>query len=121
MCVRECEELLKCVQRIAQMCAKKQGLAAGSRGWLAATSHQIEAHVPSMPEAEASHQLFTTGQKSQASQAICSRLELTAQPSREVKPPKHSVWQNMTFHIPSHPTIYIPLYPRFKESFQREF
>ena len=27
----------------------------------------------------------------------------------------------MTFHIPSHPTIYIPLYLRFKESFQRKF
>ena len=46
------------------MCAKKQGLAAGFRGWLAAANRQIEAHVPSMPEAEASHQLFTTGQKS---------------------------------------------------------
>ena len=42
---------------------------------------------------------------------------LATQPSREVKPPEHPVWQNMTFHIPSHPTIYIPLYPRFKESF----
>ena len=93
------------------MCANKQGLAAGSRGWLAATSRQIEAHVPSMPEAEASRQLFTTGQKSQAGQAICLQLELATQPSREVKPPEHPVWQNMTFHIPSHPTIYIPLYP----------
>ena len=103
------------------MCAKKQGLAAGFRGWLAATSRQIEAHMPSMPEAEASRQLFTTGQKFQVGQAVCSWLELTTQPSREVKPPEHLVWQNMTFHIPSHPTTYIPLYPRFKESFQREY
>ena len=103
------------------MCAKKQGLAAGSHGWLAVASRQIEAHVPSMPEAEASRQLFTTRQKFQAGQAVCSRLELATQPSRKVKPPKHPVWQNMTFHIPSHPTIYIPLYPRFRESFRREF
>ena len=86
-----------------------------------AARRQIEAHVPSMPEAEALRQLFTTGQKSQAGQAVCSRLELATQPSREVKLSEHPVWQNMTFHIPSHPIIYIPLYPRFKESFQREF
>ena len=98
------------------MCAKKQGLTAGFRGWLAAASRQIEAHVPSMPEAEASHQLFTTGQKFQASQAVCLLLELVTQPSCEVKLPEHLVWQNMTFHIPSHPIIYIPLYPQFKES-----
>ena len=93
------------------MCAKKQGLAAGSHGWLAAASCQIEAHVPSMLEAEASRQLFTTGQNLQAGQAVCSLLELATQPSREVKPPEHTVWQNMMFHIPSHPTIYILLYP----------
>ena len=109
------------VWRIAQVCTKKQGLAVGFHGWLAAVSHQIEAHVPSMPKAEASRQLFTTGQKFQANQAVCSRLELATQSSREVRPPEHPVWQNMTFHIPSHPTIYIPLYPRFRESFQREF
>ena len=103
------------------MCAKKQGLVAGSHGWLVAASRQIEAHVQNMPEVEASRQLFTTGQKSQAGQAVCSRLELVTQPSHEVKLPEHPVWQNMTFHIPSHPTIYIALYPRFKESFQREF
>ena len=68
--MRECEEL----------CAKKQGLTVGSRGWLATASRQIEAHVP---------------------------LELTTQPSRKVKLPEHPIWQNMTFHIPSHPTIYI--------------
>ena len=73
--------------RIAQVYVKKQGLTAGFR----AASHQIEAHMPSMPEAKASRQLFTTGQKSQAGQAICSRLELVTQPSREVKSPEHPV------------------------------
>ena len=107
------------------MCAKKKGLTAGSHGWLVAASRQIEAHVPSMPEAEASHQLFTTGQKFHASQVVCSWLELATQPSREVKQPKHPVWQNMTFHIPSHPTIYIYPYTHdleraFRENFVRE-
>ena len=59
-----------------------------------------------MLEAEALRQLFTTRQKSQAGQAVCSQLELATQPSREVKPLEHPVWQNMTFHIPSHPAIY---------------
>ena len=59
----------------------------------------------------------TTGQKSQAGQAICSRLELATQPSRKVKSSEHPIWENITFHIPSHPTIYVPLYPQFRESF----
>ena len=80
---------------------------AGARGWIATAGRQIEAHVPSMPEAEATRQLFTIGQKSQAGQAVCLRHELATQPSREVKPLEHPVWQNMTFHIPSHPSIYI--------------
>ena len=44
--------------RIAQVCAKKQGLAARSRGWLAIASRQNDAHVPSVPEAKASRQLL---------------------------------------------------------------
>ena len=36
---------------------------AGTRGWLAAASRQIDAHVPSMLEVEASRQLFITRQK----------------------------------------------------------
>ena len=71
------------------MCAKKQGLAAESRGWLAVASCQIDAYVSSMPEVEVSRQLFITGQKSQAGQAVCSQLELATQPSREVKPLEH--------------------------------
>ena len=106
---------------ITQVCGKKQGLTAGFHGWLVATSRQIGAHVPGMPEAEVSRQLFTIGQKFQAGQAVCSWLELATQPSRKVKPPEHPVWQKMAFDIPSHPTIYIPLYPRFRKNFQREF
>ena len=63
----------------------------GSHGWLAAASRQIEAHVPSMPEAEASRQLFTTRQKFQAGQVIYSRLELATQPSRKVKSLEHPI------------------------------
>ena len=48
--MRECEELLKCVQRSRD--------STGSYGWLAATSRQNDAHVPSMLEAEALHQLL---------------------------------------------------------------
>ena len=42
----------------------------------------------------------TTGQKSQASQAVSLRLELMTQPSRKVKSPNHPVWEKLTFHIP---------------------
>ena len=63
----------------------------------------------------------TIGQKSQAGQAISSRLELVTQPSYEVKSPDHPIWEKLTFHISSHPTIYRPLYPQNVESFQREF
>ena len=44
--------------RITQACTKNQGLAAGSRWWLAAVSCQNDAHMSSMLEAEASHKLL---------------------------------------------------------------
>ena len=100
--MKECEELLKFVQR-----RRESRVARGCKP-------PDCAHVPSMPEAEASRQLFTTGQNFQAGQVVCSRLELATQPSCEVKPPKHPVWQNMIFHIPSYPTIYI--YPYTHDS-----
>ena len=50
-CVRECEELLKIVQRNRD---SQLDLAGGSR----LASRQNVAHVPSMPEAEKSHQLL---------------------------------------------------------------
>ena len=49
--MRECEEMLKIVQRSR---GSRLDLAGGSR----LASRQIVAHVPSMPEAEESRQLF---------------------------------------------------------------
>ena len=63
----------------------------------------------------------TIRQKSQVGQAVYLRLKLTTQPSREVKSPEHPVWEKLTSHIPFHSTVYIPLYPRFRENFQRKF
>ena len=98
---------------------------AGTRGWILRVACNCKPpnwstcakHVKSWSVVPAVH--YRT--KVPVGQSVCSRLELTTRPSREVKLPKHPVWQNMTFHIPSHHTIYIPLYPRFSESFQREF
>ena len=81
------------------MCAKKQGLAAGFRGWLTVASRQIEAHVPSMPEAEELRQL------------LHYRTKVLGWPGRLLESSEHPVREKMTFHIPSHLTIYIPLYP----------
>ena len=104
--MRECKELLKIVQR-------NRDLRLDLEGDSQLASRQIVAHVPSMPKAEELRQLFIARQKSQVDQAVCSRLELATQPSHEVKSPEHPIWKKLTFHIPSHPTIYIPLYPRF--------
>ena len=103
--------------RIAQDCAKKQGLAAGSRLQAARMMHTCQA----CQNLKCYASCCIIGQKSQTGQAVYSRFELATQLSREVKSLEHFIWENLTFHIPSHPTIYILLYPRFRESFQREF
>ena len=95
---------------------------AETRGWNSRVTRdwqvaKVGTRVKHAGELKSHASCCTTGQESQAGQAIYSRLELATQPSREVKLPEHLVWQNMTFHIPSYPTIYMPLYPRFKESF----
>ena len=81
------------VKNYSSVC-KKAGTRAGSRGWLTTVSRQIDAHVPSMPEAKASRQLFTTGKKSQAGQAICSWLELA---NSQLNPIARSSCQNILF------------------------
>ena len=89
-----------------------------TRDWQAA---KVGTHVKHTGKLKSHASCCTTGQKSQAGQAVSSRLELMTQLSREAKSPNHLVWEKLTFHIPSHLTIYRPLYPQNVESFQREF
>ena len=110
--------------RIAQVCAKKQGLAARFRGWLAVASRQIVAHRPSMLEAEASCQLFTTGQKFQLARPFAHSL------NSRLNPVARSSHQNTLFGKIWHFTFLLTLlyiYPythdserASRENFERE-
>ena len=103
---------------------------AGARYWISQVDHDLQAakkvHTCRACQKLKSHaSCCTTGQKSQAGQAVSSRFELATQPSREVKLPEHPIWEKLTFHIPSHPTIYIYPYTHdiervFRENFERE-
>ena len=86
-----------------------QGLAIGFHEWLMTGSHEwlMTGKLPKAgtcvkhaEELKSHASCCNTGQNSQASQAISSRLELATQSSREAKSPKHSIWEKLTFHIP---------------------
>ena len=112
--MRECEEMLKIVQGC-------RDLRLDSRVTRDEQAAKVGTRVKHAGELKSHASCCTTGQKSQVGQAISLRLELVTQPSREAKSPDHPIWEKLTFHIPSHPTIYRPLYPQNVESFQREF
>ena len=78
--MRECEEMLKIVQgcRDLQLTRDWQATKAGTR---AKHAGELKSHAS----------CCTTGQKSQASQAVSSRLELATQSSCEAKSPDHPV------------------------------
>ena len=108
--MRECEEMLN----IVQGCRDSRLESPVTRDWQAA---KVGTHVKHAGELKSHANCCTTRQKSQAGQAVSSRLELATQPSREAKSSDHPVWEKLTFHIPSHPTIYRLLYPRNVKSF----
>ena len=112
--MKESEEMLK----IVQGCRDSRLDLRVTRDWQAA---KVGTRVKHAGKLKSHASCCTTGQKSQAGQAVSSWLELATQPSHEAKSPDHPVWEKLTFHIPSHPTIYRPLYQRNVESFQREF
>ena len=62
-----------------------------------------------------------TGQKVQTGHSVSSWLELSAQSSRETKPPASSVLEKLTLRIPNTHKYKYPTYPRNIESFQREY
>ena len=108
--MRECEEMLK----IVQGCRDSQLDLQVTRDWQAAKASTCMKHAGELK----SHASYCTiEQKSSAGQVVSSRLELLTQPNHEAKLPNHLVWEKLTFHIPSHLTIYRPLYPRNVESF----
>ena len=79
-----------------------------TRDWQAA---KVGTHVKHARELKSHASCCTTGQKSQAGQAISSRLELATQPSCEVKSPNHPIWEKLTFHIPFSPYYIQTLIP----------
>ena len=111
--MRECEEMLKIVQR----CKDLRLDSWVTNDWQAT---KVGTRVKHARELKSHASYCTTRQKSQVGQAVSSRFELATQPSHEAKLLDHPVWEKLTFHIPSHPTIYRPLYPQNVESFQRE-
>ena len=94
--MRECEELLKIVQRSRD---SQLDPASGLRLQAA----KVDTRVEHVGELKCHASCYTTGQKFQAGQAVSSRLELATQPSRKVKLPDHPVWEKLTFHIPFSP------------------
>ena len=94
--MRECEEMLKIVQgrRDSRLDLRV------TCDWQAA---KVGTRVEHAGELKSHASCYTTGQKSQASQAVSLRLELATQPSREVKSLDHIVWKKLTFHIPFSP------------------
>ena len=90
--------------KIMQGCRDSRLDSRVTRGWQAA---KVGTRVEHAGELKSHASCCTIGQKSQAGQAVSSRLEHATQPSHEVKSPDHLVWEKLTFHIPSHPTIYI--------------
>ena len=91
--MRECEEMLK----IVQGCRDSWLDSRVTRDWQTA---KVSTRVEHAGELKSHASCCTTGQKSQASQAVSLRLELMTQPSRKVKSPNHPVWEKLTFHIP---------------------
>ena len=100
--MRECEEILK----IVQGCKDSWLDSWVTRDWLAA---KVGTRVEHAKELKSHASCCTTRQNSQAGQAVSSWLELVTQPSHEAKSLDHSVWEKLTFHIPSHSSIYKPL------------
>ena len=102
--MRECEEMLK----IVQGCRDSRLDLRVTHDWQAA---KVGTRVQHARELKSHANCCTTRQKSQAGQAVNSRLELATQSSCEVKLPDHPVWEKLTFHIPFSPYYIQTLIP----------
>ena len=95
---------------------------AGTRDWISRVARGWQVakrgtHVKHAEELKSHASCCIIGQKSQAGQAVSSRLKLTTQSSHETKSPNHSIWKKLMFHIPNTHQYKYPLYPHIVESF----
>ena len=88
---------------IAQECARKQRLAAWSRGWLAVAGRQMHHTCQACQKVNSHASWSTTRQNSTTGHTVILRPDLATQSSREVKPWASPVLKNLTFHIPLSP------------------
>ena len=99
---------------------EKQGLATGSRGWLAATSRQKLHTCQACQKLNRYASWSTTRQNKTTGRSVTSRLELATQSSR--KPALF--WKTWLFTFHSHPSINTPFTHEKKrasrENFKRE-
>ena len=105
----------------AQECARKQSLVAGSCGWLAAASCQMQHTCQACQKVNSHASWSTTEQNRTTGHTVISRLDLATQSSHEAKPRATPVLKNLTFHILFSPQYKYPSYSQMKERFQREF
>ena len=92
--MRECEEKLRSVHsaRTGDWISRvASGWQVAKRGTRVKHAGELKSYVS----------CCTIGQKSQAGQAVRSRLELMTQSSHETKSPDHSIWEKLTFRIPN--------------------
>ena len=94
--------------KIVQGCRDSQLDSQVTREWQAA---KVGTRMEHVGELKSHASCCTTGQKSQAGQAVSSLLELATQRSREVKSLDHPVWEKLTFHIPFSPYYIQTLIP----------
>ena len=92
--MRRCEEKLKYLQEGRDL---QLGLVADLR----LASRQLQACELHTGELKGRADCRTTGQNSQAGQAVNSRLELATLTSREAKPPTSPVWEKLSLRIPN--------------------
>ena len=101
----------------AQECARKQRLVIWSRGWLTASSRQMQHTCQACQKLKRPASWSTTGQNRSTGHSVIARLDLATQSSRESKPRATPVLKNLTFHILFSPQYKYPLYPQKNESF----
>ena len=112
----EWDRVMKC----SRVC-KKQRLATGSRGWLAAASRQKQHTCQACQKLKRYATWSITGQNRTTGRSIISRLDLVTQSSYETKPQASPILKSWLFTFHSHPSINTPYTHKRKRAFRENF